>query len=54
MIWEDILKQIVSLNSLPESLKDRKKAGSQSVIITQDIPGGLTRLVIPITVGEVV
>jgi purine catabolism regulator len=53
MIWEDILKQLVSLNSLPESLKDRKKAGSQSVIITQDIPGGLTRLVLPITVGEV-
>jgi purine catabolism regulator len=53
MIWEDILKQLVSLNSLPESLKDRKKAGSQPVIITQDIPGGLTRLVLPITVGEV-
>jgi hypothetical protein len=24
------------------------------VIITQDIPGGLNRLVLPITVGEVV
>ena len=53
MIWEDILKQLVSLNSLPESLKDRKKTGSQPVIITQDIPGGLARLVLPITVGEV-
>jgi purine catabolism regulator len=52
-IWEDIAKQLVSLNSLPESLQDRKKAGSQPAIITQDIPGGLARLVMPITVGEV-
>jgi purine catabolism regulator len=52
-IWEDIAKQLITLDSLPESLKDRKKAGSQPVIITQDIPGGLARLVIPITVGEV-
>lgn len=53
MIWEDIIKQLVSLDSLPESLKDRKKAGSQPAIITQNIPGGLARLVLPITVGEV-
>lgn len=52
-IWEDTTKQLVSLDSLPNSLKDRKKAGSQPVIITQDIPGGLARLVIAISVGEV-
>jgi len=52
-IWEDIVKQLVSLNSLPESLQDRKRAGSQSAIITQNIPGGLARLVMSITVGEV-
>jgi purine catabolism regulator len=52
-IWKDIARQLVSLDSLPESLKDRKKAGSQPVIITQEIPGGLARLVMPITVGEV-
>jgi purine catabolism regulator len=52
-IWEDISKQLFPLDSLPDSLKDRKKAGIQHVIVTQDIPGGLARLVIPITVGEV-
>jgi hypothetical protein len=51
-IWDDIVKQLGSLNSLPKSLLDRKRAGSQQTIVTQDIPGGLERLVIPITVGE--
>lgn len=52
-IWEDIVRQLRTLNSLPESLLDRKRAGGQPMIITQDIPGGLARLVMPITVGEV-
>jgi purine catabolism regulator len=52
-IWDDISKQLLSLESLPESLQDRKRAGSQPAIITQNIPGGLARLVMPITVGEV-
>jgi purine catabolism regulator len=52
-IWEDVVRQIGSLNSLPEALLDRKRAGIQPSIVTQDIPGGLARLVIPIVVGEV-
>ncbi|MEJ2351166.1 MAG: hypothetical protein P8Y03_15385 [Anaerolineales bacterium] len=52
-IWEDVVKQLDSLSSLPASLLDRKKAGSQPAVVTQEIPGGLARLVIPITVGEV-
>jgi purine catabolism regulator len=52
-IWDDIVRQLGPLKSLPESLLDRKRAGSQPTIITQDIPGGLARLVMPITVGEV-
>lgn len=52
-IWEDVVRQIGSLNSLPEALLDRKRAGTQPVIVTQEIPGGLARLVIPIVVGEV-
>ena len=51
-IWEDVVKQLGSLHSLPDSLLDRKRAGSQQTIVTQDIPGGLARLVVPITVGE--
>ncbi len=52
-IWEDIVRHLSPLDSLPESLLDRKLAGSQPRIITQDIPGGLARMVMPITVGEV-
>jgi purine catabolism regulator len=52
-IWNDIVKQLTSLNSLPEPLQDRKRAGSQPAILNQNLPGGLARLVVPITVGEV-
>jgi purine catabolism regulator len=51
-IWEDIVRQLRPLDSLPESLLDRKRAGSQLTILSQEIPGGLARLVVPITVGE--
>jgi PucR family transcriptional regulator, purine catabolism regulatory protein len=52
-IWEDALEQLGGLDSLPESLVDRRKAGSQTGILAQKIPGGLERLVSPISVGEV-
>lgn len=52
-IWDDVVRQIGSLSSLPEALLDRKRAGAQPAIVTQEIPGGLARLVIPIVVGEV-
>lgn len=52
-IWEDVLSQVTSLDSLAESLRDRKQAGSQTIILTQEIPGGLERLLTPITVGGV-
>ena len=49
-IWKDIAHNLRSLDSLPEVLQDRQKAGSQPTILTQELPGGLTRLVSPITV----
>jgi purine catabolism regulator len=52
-IWEDVLHQVTSVDSLSESMRDRKQAGSQTIILTQEIPGGLSRLVTPITVGGV-
>jgi purine catabolism regulator len=52
-IWQDILQQLDNLNSLPGELLDRKRAGSKPTVLSQDIPGGLVRLVMPITVGEV-
>ena len=52
-IWEDVLAQTTASDSLPEALRDRKQAGSQTMILTQEFPGGLTRLLSPITVGGV-
>ncbi len=52
-IWEDVVSQWHTPGSLPESLRDRKQVGHQIRIVTQNIPGSLARLVVPITVGEV-
>lgn len=51
-IWEDVLEQLRSLESLPDYLIDRKRAGSHESIVLQEIPGGLARLIAPIIVGE--
>lgn len=52
-IWEDIVNRLGSLESLPEPLQDRHLAGSQPSILTQEMPGSLTRMVSPVIVGEV-
>jgi purine catabolism regulator len=51
-IWKDVLEKLGSLESLPEFLIDRKRAGSQGTIFSQKIPGGLERLIAPIIVKE--
>jgi purine catabolism regulator len=53
-IWEVVLEQLSSLNSLPGVLLDRKRAGIQTGLVTQEIPGNLARLVSPITVSSVI
>jgi len=52
-IWKDVVNQLNSFEDLPEALRDRKLAGRQPTMVIQDLPGGLVRLVLPITVGEV-
>ena len=52
-IWQDVLTQLNPLSSLPEKLQDRKLAGKLGAPVRQEIPGGLTRLVSPIMVGDV-
>jgi purine catabolism regulator len=52
-IWQDILLQLGDLGSLPEALQDRKLAGKKNSPFVQSIPGGLVRLVVPVTVGDV-
>jgi PucR family transcriptional regulator, purine catabolism regulatory protein len=51
--WGDIVHQLRSSDSLPVTFKDRKQAGKQTLVIQQDLPVGLTRLIAPIIVGEV-
>lgn len=52
-IWEDVVRQLRSLDSLPESLQENRRVGNQPAILTQELPGALSRLVVPITVAEV-
>lgn len=52
-VWKDVMEHLKELNSLPGEMIDRKRAGSQPRLARQEIPGGLMRLVLPITVGEV-
>jgi purine catabolism regulator len=52
-IWQDVLRLLLRREILPASLQDRKQAALQTVALQQGLPGGLERLIIPITVGEV-
>lgn len=52
-IWQDVLLQLTDLGSLPEGLQDRKLAGKQASPSLQQVPGGLVRLVVPVTVSDV-
>jgi purine catabolism regulator len=52
-IWSDILGYLTEPENLPASLRDRKEAGRNIAIVSQSIPGGIARNIIPIVVGEV-
>ena len=52
-IWDDVLSQLSSLDSLPPRLRDRKRTGFQAQSFLQEIPGGLERLMRPIVVSEI-
>ncbi len=52
-VWTNVLEDIISIDLLPDVLHDRKKAGQEAAILSQEIPGNLVRLVTPIVVGEV-
>ncbi len=51
-IWNNILEQLGDLAGLPEFLVDRRQSGSPGTVVTQEIPGGLERLIAPVIVGE--
>ena len=52
-IWGDILAQLLQKENLPKKLHDRKKAGKQTTIRIQPLPGEIERIVTPISVGGV-
>ena len=49
--WNKILASLSSLESLPESLRDRKLAALHGVTVEQQLTDGFSRLVAPITVS---
>lgn len=52
-IWDDITEHLTGTENLPEVLRDRKAAGRSVATVSQTIPGGIARIIIPIVVGEV-
>lgn len=52
-VWEAALEGLGSADSLPVGLQDRKRAGRLPGVHSQLLPGGLERLVAPVSVGEV-
>ncbi len=52
-IWNVALEGLDAADSLPEELRDRKRAGRNAGVYAQALPGGLERLVAAVSVGEV-
>lgn len=52
-IWSEVTQPLSSLESLPEPMRDRNRAGKQPLVLKQEIAGDLERLVVPIRVSEV-
>jgi PucR family transcriptional regulator, purine catabolism regulatory protein len=53
-IWGEISRQFNMINNLPAPLQNRQLAGEQNIKITQNISGGISRIIVPIIVGSVV
>ncbi len=51
--WPEILERIKPLESLPESLRDRKRAGKEHTNVRQPLGDGLSRYIVPINVSDV-
>lgn len=52
-VWPDALGVLCAVDMLPEPLRDRKQAGRHPSTLTQELPGGLARLIAPVVAGEV-
>jgi PucR family transcriptional regulator, purine catabolism regulatory protein len=52
-VWDELLSDLSDWARLPEEIRDRKEAGKVAFFISQSLPGNLSRLVTPISVGSV-
>jgi purine catabolism regulator len=52
-VWDDLLARLSEFSTLPEMLRDRRRAGEEPATIVMNLPGGLGRVIAPIVVGDV-
>jgi PucR family transcriptional regulator, purine catabolism regulatory protein len=52
-IWDEVREQLLEKEHLPLEMHDRKKAGKQTTLKRQPLPGELERIITPISVGGV-
>lgn len=51
--WGDITDQLSKIETLPAPIQDRQQAGDKNIAIDQKLSGGISRVVVPISVGDV-
>ena len=51
--WLVISEQFTEIENLPEALQDRKLAGQTPATVQQELSGGISRVITPITVNNV-
>jgi len=52
-VWDDLIAQLAEFSTLPEVLRDRRRAGEEPITAAESLPGGLERVIAPIVVGDV-
>ena len=53
LFWDAITDELSEMANLPAPLQDRHVAGEKNTKLVQDISGGISRVVVPISVGNV-
>jgi len=51
--WEDITELLRQIENLPAPLHDRHQAGEQNIKLVQNLSDGISRVIVPIIVGNV-
>jgi len=51
--WEEIKENFCLIENLPTPLHDRRRVGEQKIWLMQNISGGISRVIVPIIVGNV-